>query len=177
MGRRKGRQNRRKERRENRKNRRADRLEGRADRLRSLAEFEDEDQSLVETEGPFIPFIRPAAGSPDGCHCSFVPLQGEYSAGPVVRCDNCLEVRLVTEQNSCPDGWKIFSPRSQADWEVLHATLGDHAHHIADPARTPGFTTNWPASPWLIVDVSKGSGGRSPSTPLTMNSDSPDATE
>jgi len=92
------------------------------------------------------------AGSPDGCHCSQVQLQGLYSAGPVIRCDDGIDVHHTTDQNSCPSGWKIFSPQSQADWEVLHSALGDHSHHIANPA---GVQSNWPSSPWLIVDVSR----------------------
>jgi len=92
------------------------------------------------------------AGSPDGCHCSQVQLQGLYSAGPVIRCDDGIDVRRTTDQNSCPSGWKIFSPQSQADWEVLHSALGDHSHHIGNPA---GVQSNWPSSPWLIVDVSR----------------------
>jgi len=102
--------------------------------------------------------LQPSAGSPDGCQCTQVQLQDVYSAGPVIRCDGCIDVHHTTDQNSCPSGWKIFSPASQGDWEVLHNALGDHSHHIASPARTPGFTTNWPASPWLIVDVSKATG-------------------
>jgi len=96
-------------------------------------------QILEFTNGFAGEDFRPAEGSPDGCECTLVNLEGVYSPGPVVRCNGCLDVHHSTDQNSCPSGWKIFSPRSKADWEVLEASLdGD-----------------WPANPHLIIDITR----------------------
>lgn len=87
--------------------------------------------------------LQPAEGSPAGCACTLVDLQGEYSAGPVVRCDNCLDTYRSTDPNSCPSGFKIFSPRIAQDWETIHASLD----------------TNEFRSPNFIVDVTRPENG------------------
>ena len=38
-----------------------------------------------------------------------------------MKCINCLDVAVATQPNSCPSGWKLVSPQSQADWQTLNA--------------------------------------------------------
>jgi hypothetical protein len=83
--------------------------------------------------------IVPAEGSPSGCACSLLELQGEYSAGPLVRCDNCLDTFRSTDPNSCPSGFKLFSPRSAEDWATVVASTDFYSlrspHSIVDITR------------------------------------------
>jgi hypothetical protein len=79
----------------------------------------------------------PAAGSPPTCKCARVTLNGPYSAGPVVKCVNCHDVRRSTEKNSCPEGTKIFSPRSRTDWKTFLSST--------EPLRAP----HW------IIDITR----------------------
>jgi len=84
---------------------------------------------------------KPAEGSPEDCKCERLTLNGPYSAGPMVRCSKCLDVRRSQEKNSCPDGTKIFSPRSMSDWK----TLLNSAPALRDP--------NW------IIDITRPDNG------------------
>jgi len=68
---------------------------------------------------PVIISTRPAKGSPTSCKCKVVALTGRYSAGNLLRCMNCKDVRKKSQQNSCPSGTKLFSPRTRADWKTL----------------------------------------------------------
>merc|ERR1719453_1648696 len=45
---------------------------------------------------------KPAKGSPKACKCERVTLNGPYSAGPLVKCSNCRDVRRSLDANSCP---------------------------------------------------------------------------
>merc|ERR1719408_126280 len=56
-------------------------------------------------------------------------MNGPYSAGPIVKCTNCLDVRRSRDKNSCPEGTKIFSPRSLDDWDTFLMS----ARPVADP--------------------------------------------
>jgi hypothetical protein len=80
---------------------------------------------------------KPNAGSPKSCKCSRVTLNGPYSPGPLVKCENCLTVRRSLDKNSCPAGTKIFSPRSRTDWQTFIKS--------ARPLRAPHF----------IIDVTR----------------------
>jgi len=84
--------------------------------------------------------IVPADGSPSGCECTVVELSGEFSPGPLVKCMNCITTYRSTDANSCPSGFKIYSPRSQQDWQTLMASGWDwgsvrRPHHIMDITR------------------------------------------
>ena len=77
-----------------------------------------------------------------------MPVSG-YSAGNVIRVSNGLKVFKSTEKNSCPSGWKIWSPRNKNDWTIVYNALGKNIN-------------NYPRKPYLIVDVTrdtKGCGG------------------
>jgi len=102
--------------------------------------------------------IQPFPGSPPACSCTLVDLQGEYSAGPVVRCENCFDVYRSTDQNSCPSGFKLYSPASAEDWAVLGAST--HMDSLANP--------------FSIIDITRSANGCGGCTGAAMNSDSPE---
>lgn len=99
--------------------------------------------------------LQPAEGSPAGCSCTLVELQGEYSGGPLVRCDDCLTTYRSTDPNSCPSGFKIFSPASAQDWETVQASVD-----IISDLRSPHF----------IVDVTRPENSCGGCTGSAMNS-------
>merc|ERR1719272_729694 len=95
---------------------------------------------------------KPASGSPKTCKCARVTLNGPYSPGPVVKCVNCLDIRRTQDKSSCPDGTKLFSPRSRQDWKTFISS--------AQPLRAP----NW------IIDVTRPKNGCGGCTRNAMNS-------
>jgi hypothetical protein len=110
------------------------------------------------TEAPFSAVrphfsTTPKVGSPQNCTCEEVVLNGDYSAGALLKCTACLEVSKSTDKNSCPENTRIFSPQSRADWKVLFASG-------LEPLRAP----NW------IVDVTKTENGCEGCTDHPMNS-------
>lgn len=74
--------------------------------------------------------------------CVDVELDGPYAPGGLKKCTNGLDVRRITDPNSCPEGWKIFAPESRDDWDTLFRS------HIL-PVQNPHF----------IVDVTRDSNG------------------
>jgi len=95
---------------------------------------------------------RPMAGSPKSCKCERVTLNGPYSAGPIVRCTNCLDARRTADKNSCPENTKLFSPRSREDWKTIINSV--------KPLRAP----HW------IIDVTRPQNGCGGCTGSSMNS-------
>lgn len=83
----------------------------------------------------------PAKGSPKTCKCRRVTMNGPYSPGPVVKCVNCRDIRRSQDESSCPDGTKLFSPRSRSDWKTFLSS--------AKPLRAP----HW------IVDITRQQNG------------------
>jgi len=86
--------------------------------------------------------LVPAAGSPESCVCKKVQLTGPYSAGVLLKCEGCTDVRqsVVDDQHpasSCPEGTKLFAPESLEDWTTFLAS--------ATPLRAP----HW------IVDITR----------------------
>jgi len=100
-------------------------------------------------------YLTPKAGSPNSCKCTQVVLASGYSAGTLVKCEQCLTVYRSTQKNSCPAGMKIFSPRSRADWKTVIAS--------AQPLRAP----NW------IIDVTRPQNGCGGCKRYPMNSKVP----
>jgi hypothetical protein len=81
---------------------------------------------------------RPKNGSPGDCRCQKLSLKGSYSAGAILKCTNCLEVKRASDKNSCPVGTKIFSPQSREDWKTFFASGGTKLrapHWIVDVTR------------------------------------------
>merc|ERR1719324_435446 len=99
-------------------------------------------QDVFECTGLKEISTTPAVGSPKTCKCSRVTMNGPYSPGPVVKCVNCLDVRRSLEKNSCPDGTKLFAPRSKTDWKTFL--------NSATPLRAPNF----------IIDVTRPQNGK-----------------
>jgi len=95
---------------------------------------------------------NPAKGSPKTCKCDRVTLNGPFSPGPLVKCVNCRDIRRTADKSSCPDGTKLFSPRSRTDWKTFIAS--------ARPLRAP----NW------IIDVTRPQNGCGGCTRNAMNS-------
>lgn len=115
-----------------------------------------------QAAGIDISNLQPGEGSPSECRCSLVELQGEYSAGHLVLCEECLDTGSASEPNSCPTGWKLFSPSSSQDWETVAqsvdvATLHEPLQHNC-----------------MIVDVSRPEGHCGGCTQHAMNSESPE---
>jgi len=75
--------------------------------------------------------LEPKKGSPRSCQCSRVDLSGSYSAGLLIKCEQCIAVSRSTQKNSCPNGMKIFSPASRSDWKTFLDSAG--------PLRAPHF--------------------------------------
>jgi len=96
--------------------------------------------------------LTPKDGSPEGCVCEEVTLTGTYSPGYLLKCTGCTDVYKSNDANSCPEGTKIFSPRSREDWQTIFESGG--------PLRSP----HW------IIDITRESSGGS-YTSYVMNSD------
>ena len=94
-------------------------------------------------------------GNPSNCLLSKVALKGAYSGGKLIKVTNGLRVSKSTQQNSCPKGYKIWSPQSQQDWQTAIAS------------------TDIPGAPHVIVDVTRASNGCGGCTKYPMNSDVP----
>jgi len=99
--------------------------------------------------------LKPKAGSPTSCTCEKVEHEGEYSAELLIKCEKCLDVYKSTQQNSCPPGTKIFSPRSREDWRTFIS--------VATPLREP----HW------IVDITRTTNGCGGCQHAAMNSGVP----
>jgi len=94
---------------------------------------------------------KPNKGSPKSCKCDRVTLNGPYSPGPMVKCTKCNDIRRTQDKSSCPDGTKVFSPRSREDWKTFIAS--------ASPLRNP----HW------IIDVTRPQNGCGGCTAHAMN--------
>ena len=92
-------------------------------------------------------------GSPATCRVEKIALMGVYSAGKLVKVTNGLKTSKSTQKNSCPTGWKLWSPRSQQDWQT-----------VKDSTRTI------PAAPHLIVDITRPAIGCGGCTKYAMKS-------
>ena len=91
-------------------------------------------------------------GSPNECRAEAVVLKGSYSAGKLLKITNGLKISKSTDSNSCPKGWKLWSPQNQQDWQTVKDS------------------TTIPAAPHLIVDVTRASNGCGGCTKYPMNS-------
>ena len=99
--------------------------------------------------------MKPGKGSPASCKCKKVELTSGYSAGMLVRCDQCTTVYRSSQRNSCPTGMKIFSPRTRRDWKTFISST--------PPVRAPHF----------IIDVTRPQNGCGGCTRYAMKSTTP----
>jgi len=87
------------------------------------------------------PALKCAAGSASNCKVTDLKVKG-YSAGKLVSVMNGKRVRKVTEKDSCPKGFKIWSPRNKNDWTLVYNAMKKNIN-------------NYPKKPHNIVDVTR----------------------
>lgn len=116
--------------------------------------------SLMHFPSPLAPPTpaKCAEGSPSGCSVTNIPLNGAYSAGRLIKVVDGHRVKKSTDKDSCPLGWKIFSPRSRED--------------VITVVKSVGTGTGLPRDPFLIVDITRHRAGfHSRHTKFPMNSE------
>ena len=74
-----------------------------------------------------------------------------------MRISNGLDVSKTTQKNSCPSGWKIWSPRNKNDWIIVYNAMHKNIR-------------KYPRKPHLIVDVSRNDDGCGGCKKYAMNS-------
>merc|ERR1719460_3434124 len=97
-----------------------------------------------------------AAGSASNCKVSVIKTPG-YSAGLLVRVSNGRRVKKSVEKDSCPKGYKIWSPRNKNDWTIVYNAMKKNIN-------------NYPKKPHLIVDVTRPANGCGGCTKYAMKS-------
>ena len=100
--------------------------------------------------------LKCSGKSPAGCAVWDIKLKTQYSAGALVKVVGGNDVFKSTDVNSCPLGWKLWAPQSQADWEGVVKSI------------------TLPAKPHLIVDVTRKSNGCGGCKNHAMNSGVPE---
>merc|ERR1711972_1137023 len=86
--------------------------------------------------------------------CVRITMNGPYTPGALVKCENCLDVYKSVQKNSCPLGTKLFSPQTRGDWKSFLAST------------TPLAAPNW------IVDITRPKSGCGACNTEAMNSNS-----
>jgi len=109
--------------------------------------------TTTTTEAAMIVSTEPASGSPSSCTCVQLTLKGTYSAGAITKCTECNQVYRSTDENSCPEGQKIFSPATKEDWQTFFDSDGE-----------PLYAPHW------IIDVTHPANGCGGCTSNAMNS-------
>ena len=79
--------------------------------------------------------------SPKGCRAVGFSAPG-YSSGALLKIHGGHEVSKSTDLHSCPEGFKIWSPRTKKDWTIVYNAMGKDK-------------TNYPSKPSLIIDVTQ----------------------
>ena len=100
--------------------------------------------------------MKCAPGSAANCAVAVISVPG-YSAGGLVQITNGLKVKKSTEKNSCPTGWKIWSPRNKNDWTIVYKFYNKTVNE-------------YPQKPDLIVDITRNADGCGGCTNYGMNS-------
>merc|ERR1719407_225676 len=100
--------------------------------------------------------LKCRSGSASNCKTSTIKTP-KYSAGNLVRIHNGRRVRKSTETDSCPDGFKIWSPRNKNDWIKVYNAMGKNIN-------------NYPKRPHFIVDVTRPANGCGGCTKYAMKS-------
>ena len=84
-------------------------------------------------------------GSPRNCKAQQIKVK-KYSPGGLVRVTNGMRVSRSNQQDSCPKGWKIWSPRNKADWTAVYNAMGKNMD-------------NYPGKPHVIIDITRNQNG------------------
>merc|ERR1719456_552776 len=100
--------------------------------------------------------LKCRSGSASNCKTSTIKTP-KYSAGNLVRIHNGRRVRKSTETDSCPNGYKIWSPRNKNDWTIVYNVMKKSIN-------------NYPRKPHLIVDVTRPANGCGGCTKYAMKS-------
>ena len=75
----------------------------------------------------------------------------------IFRVSNGKRVKKSTDKNSCPMGYKIWSPRNKNDWTIVYNAMGKSIN-------------NYPKKPHFIVDVTRPANGCGGCTKYAMKS-------
>merc|ERR1712032_438412 len=86
-----------------------------------------------------------SSGSPSNCKLQHVKAPG-YSAGTVFKVTGGRRIRRSTDKDSCPAGFKLWSPRNKNDWTIIFNAMGKNIK-------------NYPRKPHLLIDITKSSNG------------------
>merc|ERR1719371_154805 len=100
--------------------------------------------------------LKCRSGSAKNCKTSTIKTP-KYSAGNLVRIHNGRRVRKSTETDSCPNGYKIWSPRNKNDWTIVYNVMKKNIN-------------NYPKKPHFIVDVTRPANGCGGCTKYAMRS-------
>ena len=103
-----------------------------------------------------LPVMQCWHGSPSNCKVQDINAK-EYSAGGLIKITNGFKVSKINQQDSCPVGWKIWSPIDKADWTAVYNALGKSIK-------------NYPRKPDLLVDVTRNTNGCGGCKNYAMNS-------
>merc|ERR1712139_153033 len=102
------------------------------------------------------PALKCGPGSASNCKVSVISTP-KYSAGNILRIHNGRRVRKSTETDSCPKGYKIWSPRNKNDWTVVYNAMKKSI-------------SNYPRKPHFIIDVTRPADGCGGCTKYAMKS-------
>merc|ERR1711981_644002 len=100
--------------------------------------------------------LKCRAGSASNCKVSTISTP-KYSAGNILRIHNGRRVRKSTETDSCPNGYKIWSPRNKNDWTIVFNAMGKSIN-------------KYPKKPHFIIDVTRPANGCGGCTKYAMKS-------
>merc|ERR1719163_1950628 len=100
--------------------------------------------------------LKCRSGSASNCKTSTIKTP-KYSAGNLVRIHNGRRVRKSTETDSCPNGYKIWSPRNKNDWTIVYNVMKKNIN-------------NYPKKPHFIIDVTRPANGCGGCTKYAMKS-------
>merc|ERR1711981_762341 len=100
--------------------------------------------------------LKCRSGSASNCKTSTIKTP-KYSAGNLVRIHNGRRVRKSTETDSCPNGYKIWSPRNKNDWTIVYNAMGKSIN-------------KYPKKPHFIIDVTRPANGCGGCTKYAMKS-------
>ena len=96
------------------------------------------------------------SGSPSNCKITTYNVKG-YSPGGLAKVHNGRRVRRSTETDSCPNGWKVWSPRNKNDWTLVYNSFKKSIN-------------NYPKKPHFIIDVTRPANGCGGCTKYAMKS-------
>merc|ERR1711881_517662 len=100
--------------------------------------------------------LKCRSGSAGNCKVSTIKTP-KYSAGNLVRIHNGRRVRKSTETDSCPNGYKVWSPRNKNDWTIVYNVMKKNIN-------------NYPKKPHFIIDVTRPANGCGGCTKYAMRS-------